>query len=161
MAIQNISGTAISYIPNEQGPPPAARSEFKNLTDALKAGDLQGAQNAYSKIQASLKNLHGTENPQAGSEQDALKSDFDAIGKALQAGDLKSAQDAFENFGKVTQSAGRAFHRLHHGARGSNSPGGSSASAPVPPATSAPYSAKPGDHDGDKDSPGSTIDVFM
>lgn len=68
-------------------------SDLKQLGQALKSGDLTGAQSAYANIVAL-----GQKGPFAGGEPFKItqrEQDFGAVGQALQSGDLAGAQQAF------------------------------------------------------------------
>ena len=69
------------------------QSDLQQLGQALKSGDLAGAQTAYGKIAAL-----GQNGPFAGGNPFQInqrEQDFSAIGTALQSGDLAGAQQAF------------------------------------------------------------------
>jgi hypothetical protein len=68
-------------------------SDLKQLGQALKSGDLAGAQTAYTNIVAL-----GQKGPFAGGDPFKInqrEQDFAGVGQALQAGDLAGAQQAF------------------------------------------------------------------
>jgi hypothetical protein len=68
------------------------RPEVQALKEALKSGDLAGAQQAYNNLVALGNKVLHKDNPFLRSDR-AL--DFNAIGGALQNGDLDGAQQAF------------------------------------------------------------------
>jgi hypothetical protein len=83
------------------------QADLKQLSSALKSGDLNSAQQAYTSLAAL-----GEGGPYANSEpfgKAGRAQAFDAVGEALQAGDLARAQAAFATLtagpGKATASA--------------------------------------------------------
>jgi hypothetical protein len=68
------------------------RPEVRQLAEALKAGDLAGAEQAYNNLVALGNKVLGKDNPFLLANR-AL--DFNAIGGALQNGDLTGARQAF------------------------------------------------------------------
>jgi hypothetical protein len=68
------------------------RADVQVLNEALKAGDLSAAQQAYNNIVALGKNDLHKDNPYLRSDRGL---DFNAIGGALANGDLNGAQQAF------------------------------------------------------------------
>ena len=73
------------------------QSDLQQLGSALKSGDLNGAQQAYTTLAAL-----GESGPFANSEpfsQSSRAQAFNAVGEALQAGDLARAQTAFAALG--------------------------------------------------------------
>jgi hypothetical protein len=80
------------------------QSDLQQLGQALKSGDLAGAQTAYNNIVAL-----GQNGPFAGGNPFKInqrEQDFTAVGKALQSGDLAGAQQAFSAL-KATFSRGK------------------------------------------------------
>ncbi len=78
------------------------RSDFQSLQQALKAGNLAGAQKAYASLQSDSAN--GPQ-PPAGS---AAANYIEELGDALDAGDLSGAQDAFSSLQTEFQNARQA-----------------------------------------------------
>jgi hypothetical protein len=94
------------------------QSDLQQLGQALKSGDLAGAQAAYGKITALGQNgPFGGGNP---FQINQREQDFSAVGKALQSGDLAGAQQAFSALeGTFT---GGAKHPDPHPASSSSGP---------------------------------------
>ena len=67
-------------------------AEVKQLSEALKSGDLAAAQQDYNNIVALGNNVLHKDNPYLRTDRGL---DFNAIGGALQNGDLAGAQQAF------------------------------------------------------------------
>lgn len=63
------------------------RSDFKDLADALKSGNLSAAQSAYADLQ---------KNAPPGAQNDP-NNPLAKVGQALQQGDLSAAQSAFKS----------------------------------------------------------------
>jgi len=93
------------------------RQDFTELADALKAGDLSSAQQAFSAFQqtfsASSVNTQ-TQVNQGASPRDTVTADISTLGKDLQAGDLTTAQADFTQLQKDVQSLGKGHHQHHH-----------------------------------------------
>ena len=87
------------------------QQDFKSMMSALKSGDLNAAQQAYSSL------TQGRGTPPA-------NSPLAQIGQALQNGDLAGAQ-------KAAQSMHGAHHGHHHGGSEASS-GSTAAPAPAP-----------------------------
>ena len=90
-------------------------SDLRQLSQALNAGDLAGAQQAFSAIQTLAQS-----SPFANSDAFAIsqrQQDFSAVGQAIQSGNLAGAQQAFPQL-KSTFSG----HHHHHGSRVVNPP---------------------------------------
>jgi len=66
--------------------------EIQQLADALKSGNLAGAEQAYQNLVALGKRQLHRDNPFLKANR---ASDFNAVGNALQSGDLAGAQQAF------------------------------------------------------------------
>jgi len=69
------------------------RPEVQQLQEALKSGDLAGAEQAYNNLVALGNKVLGKDNPFLLSNR---AFDFNAIGGALQNGDLSGARQAFQ-----------------------------------------------------------------
>jgi hypothetical protein len=79
------------------------QSDLQQLGQALKSGDLAGAQTAYNNIAAL-----GQKGPFAGGNPFQIsqrEQDFTALGTALQSGDLAGAQQAFSALGSTFTGA--------------------------------------------------------
>ena len=77
------------------------RALWAQLGGALNAGNLAGAQKAFS----SLKSLH-QENHPGTNPSGPLTSDIASLGKALESGSLSAAQSAFSTLQQAAKSAG-------------------------------------------------------
>lgn len=99
-----------------------ARQDFDELFRAMQAGNLSGAQQAYSALQqlqsgapaaSGSTSSTGTATAAPGaSAGSALAADWSSLGQALQSGSLPSAQDAFSKLELDLSSASQA--RPHH-----------------------------------------------
>lgn len=101
------------------------QNDLRQLGQALKSGDLAGAQTAYNKI-ITL----GQNGPFAGGNPFKInqrEQDFTAIGQALQAGDLAGAQQAFGALRNTFAKAQPAASSSSSGSKSSS--GGLSVSA--------------------------------
>jgi hypothetical protein len=79
-------------------------ADLKQLGQALQSGDLAGAQQAFTAIQAlSQNNTSANGNSFKVSQR---QQDFNAIGQALAAGDLGGAQQAFADLKATVQHGG-------------------------------------------------------
>ena len=145
------------------------RKDFRDLSAALKSGDLTAAQAAFADLQKILpnpapnanradadgdgdgdrdKNATGTATSTKEASKDPraiMRADVDALGTALANGDLTAAQDAFT---KLTQDmkavrGGHHGHHRHHGGVNGSQGVRATPTAPDPvsqPATPAPTS---------------------
>ena len=130
MAVSAISGSATSY-------PPAAqqsefRQDFRKLIDSITAGDLSGAQQAYSALAQAQDAVQGP----ASDPNSPFAKALNQIGQALQNGDLSGAQQAIASLSQQSQGA----HRHHHHHHGGSSSSDASAVAATP-ATTGPGSS--------------------
>lgn len=89
----------------------AQRQNFKQLSQALQAGDLTAAKSAFDAISAKSANASDPNSPLA------------KLGQAIQSGDVAAAQQAFS----AMRSGG---HHHHHGATASQ-PAPQSAALPL------------------------------
>jgi hypothetical protein len=90
------------------------RTEFQQLTQALRSGNLTNAQQAFSTLAKSATS--------SGLQSVQLSQDLNALRSALQSGDLAGARDAYsavqDGLQNSTPSAAH-HHRPHHGGGGS------------------------------------------
>jgi hypothetical protein len=118
MSVSSISGSS-------QNPYLQIKSDFQTLSQALKSGDLDAAQQAYSAIQQDQQSSQHPINSQ-------LSADFTALGNALQSGDLAGAQQAFSslqsNAQALRQSRGGKGHHDHASSGGDQDDSSSSTS---------------------------------
>lgn len=94
------------------------QSDFKELSDSLKSGDLNGAQQAFSSLQQLLTSDSANIQTQASNRstgENSFTDDINALGQALKSGDLTTAQADLAQLQKDMQSVGRGHHHHHHG----------------------------------------------
>jgi hypothetical protein len=93
-----------------------AKQDFKALQDALNAGDLSGAQKAFSSIEQDFQNIQKARGAQANSQTGGgqLQQDFQAIQNALNAGDIDGAKQALATFQQDVKKAHGHHHHHHH-----------------------------------------------
>src|SRR5215470_12737299 len=94
------------------------QQDFQSLADALQAGNLQGAQQAFAALQqdrASSPRVAEVTGTQQAGQSSPIRQDIQALQSALQANDLAGAQKALTTFQQDLQQAGRAQPRHHHG----------------------------------------------
>ena len=108
------------------------RQTFKQLASSLQAGDLAGAQKAFSVLENLLQaNQSATVQP-VGTRNSTIQNDVAALGQALNFGDLSAAQSDFSRLVKDLQPAGQDVapgqsvgsarrHGHHHGPEASDS----------------------------------------
>jgi len=93
------------------------RQDFQELSDDLKSGDLNGAQQAFSALQQlfSDSSANGqTQTDQKVTGTNSVATDISALGQALQSGDLKTSQTDFAQLQNDIQSIGQGHHHHHH-----------------------------------------------
>jgi len=133
MSIAPISSSMSTYQPSAPQAGKGIRQDFQNLAGALKAGDLPGAKDAFSKLQQLLQGFQsGNVNQAQGNgnkSQDKLGADLTAIGKALQSGDLTSAQDSLKKLLEDMQAMRGGYRQQTQAGQG--------AGGAAPPSTSA------------------------
>jgi len=137
MTISAISSSSASFVATFQ----KDRQAFGQLANALQAGDLTAAQNAYNTLASSPIAQGNSPFAQA----------LQQIGQDLQSGDLADAQKALASL-QQQQQQGRAHHHHHHhggGASGASETSGASN-------TSSSNGANSTDNDGDGDTDGTT-----
>jgi hypothetical protein len=115
----NISALLPSSTLNQANPLQSAKqphnTEFQQLTQALQAGNLTTAQQAFSALTNS-----GTG---SGLQSVQLTQDLNALGSALQSGNLSGARTAYSSVQQSLQSSNpiAAHHHRSHGGGGSHS----------------------------------------
>ena len=111
MAVSGVSpGSAASLQTNPQNDP---RLLFLQLSQAINAGNLTGAQQAYSQLTQALGNNGGTSN-----SNDPFSQALNAIGQALQNKDIGGAQQALSQLQQQMQANRGHHHHAHHGGGG-------------------------------------------
>jgi hypothetical protein len=120
MSISSISTTDPSA--NAQSWQVMARQrqqDSQSLANALKSGDLAGAQQSYSDLQA-IASSNSSSSPASPSGTSPVKQDFSTLGQDLSSGNLSQAQKDFTQMRNDLQSAfaqngGSSPLRHHHG----------------------------------------------
>lgn len=100
MSVSNISSN-FGYSQAAGGHPPR-KQEIDALSEALQAGDISSAQQAFSTLFATSSNQTASSNSNS---CDDVVTDISALGKALSSGDLDSAQSAFSSLQEDIQNA--------------------------------------------------------
>ncbi len=106
--------SALNQANNVQNTNQQRRTEFQQLTQALRSGDLTNAQQAFGALAKSATS--------SGIESVQLTQDLNALGAALQSGDLAGARDAYSSVQRGLQNSNSMVahhHRPHHGGGGS------------------------------------------
>jgi outer membrane protein assembly factor BamD (BamD/ComL family) len=108
-SISAVPDLSSSYQPtNTQGNFRKVRSEFDQLGQDLKSGNLSQAQADFATLKKDLP-----QGPQSATSP--LGQDFSALSQALQSGNVASAQQAFTTLQTDLQSAAQTHHHHHHG----------------------------------------------
>jgi len=110
MSIGSVSGAQPPYAFGAQNP---NQQNFQSLVQAIKSGDLNAAQQAFSVFS---QNAPSTQGRSGGPFQQAIQ----AIGSALQSGDINGAQSALQGLQKGHHGGGHHHHG--GGAGGSGQP---------------------------------------
>ncbi|HEX8986472.1 MAG TPA: hypothetical protein VF816_00805 [Rhodocyclaceae bacterium] len=135
MSVSNISSTGLSQL-NWRSSVRQARQDFEQLFQAMQAGDVSSAQQAYAGLQqlmpgaastnatstsstgstdSTASTTSSTGSTAASTGSAAIASDWSALGQALQSGNLSSAQSAFSQLEQDLQAKAQgAGHRHHH-----------------------------------------------
>ena len=124
MAISAISSSSTSAI-GSSNPWADFRKSFLTLAQAINAGDLSGAQQAYSAL-TQLQSSNQGLNPDPNSP---FAQALNQIGQSLQDGDISGAQQVLASLQQQAQGAHKHHHH-HHGGSGGNGAG-----SPVAPPT--------------------------
>src|SRR5215831_12323278 len=121
MAVSGVSANCNAYAATMQSRFKQRQQDFQSLADALQAGNLPGAQQAFAALQKDRTagqghNVSGGSGNQQAPAASALKTDFDALQSAVQSGDLSGAQKALTTFQQDLQHVGQGqgYHRHHH-----------------------------------------------
>ncbi len=123
MTISSISSATNPFLTSLQGDVKQRNSDFSALGQALNAGDLSGAQQAFASLQSDQQNLISVmqsqggqqSNPQNGGNQQT--DPLQALQQALNSGDLSGAQQAFAAL-QQTMVHGHHHHHHHNNASG-------------------------------------------
>jgi hypothetical protein len=128
--IAGIGSTQPSYAGAAPNGFKQSAADFKSLEQALQAGNLAGAQQAFATLQQDSpwvsRAVSGSATGNAGASAGAA-SPLQALSKALQAGDITAAQQAFS----ALQQAGKHHGHHHHASNAANGSSASTASASV------------------------------
>ena len=113
MPISNVTMTP--FTPNWQNTVQQRKQDFNQLAQALQAGDLAGAQQAYANLETLLP-----QNQTTNSNANPIQNDFASLGKALASGNLNQAQSDFSqlqtDLKSAYQNAGaQGISGVHHG----------------------------------------------
>ncbi len=121
MSISSISSLMNpSSIQNWQAMMSQQQQDFQSLASSLQSGNLSGAQQAYSELQATASASGSNTSPVSGSGP--CQQDFTALGQDLSSGNLSQAQQQFAQMKTDFQSAlsqnGGVQGMHHHGHHG-------------------------------------------
>lgn len=130
MSISNVTSNPAVSQPGWRSTVNQARDDFAQLFQAMQAGNLSNAQQAY----AAFPQLPSSNSPSTATSSSAsadagtgaangtaasgspIASDWSSLGQALQSGNLTTAQEAFSKLGQDLQAAVQgAGHHHHHG----------------------------------------------
>jgi hypothetical protein len=128
MSVSGVSSNLSAYQATPaQGNFKHVRHAMGDLAQAFQAGDLPGAQEAYSALQQLMERAPSdTLNPSQGNGvKNQISTDLAAIGTALESGDLQAAQDAFTTLRQDIQAARHARVPHLYGAQGTGDAVGS------------------------------------
>jgi hypothetical protein len=121
MSVSGVCAHTNSYPSTFQSNVKQRQQDFQSLADALQAGNLQGAQQAFAALQkdrsSSPRVASVTGTPQTG-QSSPIRQEIQALQSALQSNDLAGAQKALTTFQQDLQQAGHTQHRHHHGGGG-------------------------------------------
>ena len=90
-----------------------ALQDFDQLFQAMQAGTLSSAQQAYSALQQLAPNTSQTSTAAAATPS-SLATDWSSLGQALQSGSLTSSQDAFTKLQQDLAAVGQGPQHAHH-----------------------------------------------
>jgi hypothetical protein len=125
MSISSFSSASNPYLqPGQANPYRQAQTDYSALSQTLAAGNLSGAQQAFSAFQQDLQGIQAVQGVQPASAQSGtsnFQNQLSSVGQALQSGNLTAAKNAFASLQQgVQQSAQLASghaHHFHHAAR--------------------------------------------
>lgn len=93
-----MSVSAISAGSNYLARPDGIRQDLQAVNQALQAGDLAGAQQAFANFKNDFKATHLPNSQGHYRVPQQVREDLSAVDQALRAGDLAGAQQAFATF---------------------------------------------------------------
>lgn len=117
MAVSGVCASTTSYQSTVQSSFKQRQQDFQSLADALQAGNLQGAQQAFAALQqdrAASPRVAGVTGTQQAGQNSPIRQDIQALQSALQSNDLAGAQKALTTFQQDVQQAGHTHHHRHH-----------------------------------------------
>jgi len=118
MTVSGVCASTNNYQSTVQSHFKQRQQDFQNLADALQAGNLQGAQQAFAALQqdrSSSPRVAGVTGTSQAGQSSPIRQDIQTLQSALQANDLAGAQKAFTTFQQDLQQTGHTHHRHHHG----------------------------------------------
>jgi hypothetical protein len=140
MTVLGITSATSPYQTGNTSPAAQALQDFQALGNALKSGDLSGAQQAFATLQ---QNLPSAGQAQTSHNPDSARQGIQNLGNALQSGNISDAQQVYaklqQNMGEIK---GRGHH-AHHNHKGgtSQTDGGASGESPATAAMPDTYTA--------------------
>lgn len=96
-------------------------NDFNAIGNALRSGDLSGAQNALNAFKDDLPNSKSPGGKPFGDNNDA-NNDYTSLASALQGGNLAGAQQAYVDLRTDLESGGRARRRPQRGSTSTQDP---------------------------------------
>ncbi|HAM71557.1 MAG TPA: hypothetical protein DCM86_07940 [Verrucomicrobiales bacterium] len=94
--------------------------DFRDLRNALRAGDLAGAQTAFNTLQQEIQKASAASGGKSPFDpKGTIGKDFQALAEALKGGNLDAAQSAFKTLRQDLRAARHAAN--HFGSGGSQS----------------------------------------
>jgi len=108
-------------LPQGSNPIAQMKKSFDELGNALKSGNIEDAEKAFSKLQSSAPS-------QAGDGKNPMSSEITSLKKALDSGDLKGAQAAYSKIEEKISKAPNAGGPPQGAAGAKNGKAGSAAS---------------------------------
>ncbi len=127
MSVAGISSTSAVHPSNLQSVFQQRRSDFQQLSQTLKSGDLAGAQAAFDALSNLGKNASNSGANSGPFRNSRLAQDFNNLGQELQSGDLAGAQQAF---GTLQQDIQASRHHFGGGSSQNSNPAPSTNSTP-------------------------------
>jgi len=130
MSVTNISSLTSSSQTNLKALRQQGEEDFAQLFQAMQAGNLASAQQAYGALQQWQSNFTTTDTSSStgsststgttttadstSSASNAVLNDWNALGQALQSGNLSSAQSAFSSLESDAATAASQIQGRHH-----------------------------------------------
>ena len=121
MSVSGVCASTNSYQSTLQSNFKQRQQDFQSLADALQAGNLPGAQQAFAALQqdrSSSPRVAGVTGTSQAGQSNPIRQDIQALQSALQSNDVAGAQQALTTFQQDLQQAGQGqghhHHRHHH-----------------------------------------------